>query len=331
MEQGYYTISLPFEAARRDHRGWHGHSFCLRLRSNATAISDHEWLLSEAARVVEPFDYSLLNEQVPDVADPALLSELEQRLRAVGLPLNRLALRSAPDRGAVIDLCDGQRWCWRSFRFEAAHQLPNVPPSHPCHRMHGHGYRVILEAANGEDAEALGQLWQPVAAQLHRSCLKDVLVNPTSERLAEWIWMRLRMYSSGLRRVHVQETEHSGCFFDGFHHTIWKAQRFEAATAHAAARSITGHGYRLRLYLSAPLDPDLGWTLDYADVKAAFAPLRDSLDHHRLDQLHGLAGGDLLSVAKWILNQANAQLPELYRVDVSEDEQRGVIAERDPG
>lgn len=26
------------------------------------------------------------------------------------------------------------------FRFEAAHSLPHLPASHPCHRKHGHGY-----------------------------------------------------------------------------------------------------------------------------------------------------------------------------------------------
>ncbi|HMA98943.1 MAG TPA: 6-carboxytetrahydropterin synthase, partial [Wenzhouxiangella sp.] len=33
---------------------------------------------------------------------------------------------------------------WRRFRFESAHQLPNVPPGHKCGRMHGHGFIVIL-------------------------------------------------------------------------------------------------------------------------------------------------------------------------------------------
>jgi len=30
--------------------------------------------------------------------------------------------------------------------FEAAHRLPNVPKGHPCGRMHGHGFEVILHA-----------------------------------------------------------------------------------------------------------------------------------------------------------------------------------------
>lgn len=34
-------------------------------------------------------------------------------------------------RGPIIRAPDG---IWRAFRFEAAHRLPNVPPTHRCHR-----------------------------------------------------------------------------------------------------------------------------------------------------------------------------------------------------
>ena len=35
----------------------------------------------------------------------------------------------------------------RTYRFEAAHQLPEVPPGHECARMHGHSYlvEVVIE------------------------------------------------------------------------------------------------------------------------------------------------------------------------------------------
>jgi 6-pyruvoyltetrahydropterin/6-carboxytetrahydropterin synthase len=328
MDNACYTIELPFEAARRDHHGWHGHSFRLRVRSAVEQCGDQEQLLNRCAEAIGPFDYSLLNEHLTDVADGSLSAELERRLRGVGVIPSRVALRSAADRGVVLVPAERRSWAWRSFRFEAAHQLPNVAAGHPCARMHGHGYRVILESNHGEDAAALGRLWQPVHAQLDRACLNDIMVNPTSERLAEWIWMRLRMYSPGLCRVHVQETEHSGCSFDGAEHTIWKAQRFEAATSWAARRRVNGHGYRLRVYLRAPLDPDLGWTIDYGQLKEAFAPVRNSLDHHQLDRLEGLGDGDLLSLGRWILNRAAEQLPQIYRVDVREDEHRGLIVAR---
>src|SRR4051812_2257031 len=37
----------------------------------------------------------------------------------------------------------------RSYRFEAAHFLPKVPPGHKCARMHGHSYSIDV-AIEGE-------------------------------------------------------------------------------------------------------------------------------------------------------------------------------------
>ncbi len=34
------------------------------------------------------------------------------------------------------------------YKFEAAHQLPKVPPGHKCARMHGHGYQVQVTGGN---------------------------------------------------------------------------------------------------------------------------------------------------------------------------------------
>ena len=31
---------------------------------------------------------------------------------------------------------------YKEFKFEAAHRLINVPPTHKCARLHGHSYRV---------------------------------------------------------------------------------------------------------------------------------------------------------------------------------------------
>ena len=39
----------------------------------------------------------------------------------------------------------------RTFRFEAAHRLPMVPPGHKCHRVHGHSYVVDVFVAGDVD------------------------------------------------------------------------------------------------------------------------------------------------------------------------------------
>jgi len=39
----------------------------------------------------------------------------------------------------------------KSFRFEAAHRLNQLPEDHPCYKIHGHGYRVEVEVAGEVD------------------------------------------------------------------------------------------------------------------------------------------------------------------------------------
>ena len=59
--------------------------------------------------------------------------------------IESVGIQSTKDEGADIDR-DNHVHIWRRFRFEAAHQLPNVPEGHQCGRMHGHGFEVILHA-----------------------------------------------------------------------------------------------------------------------------------------------------------------------------------------
>ena len=62
---------------------------------------------------------------------------------------------------------------------------------------------------------------------------------------------------------------------------IWKDFTFEAAhrlpnvpAGHKCAR-LHGHSFRTRIYVEGPLDPDLGWVVDFADIKTAFKLLEN--------------------------------------------------------
>ena len=112
-----------------------------------------------------------------------------------------------------------------TYRFEAAHQLPKVPPGHPCGTMHGHSY-VIGIALNGtvdpelgwvEDFSAINTRVAPILALLDHKTLNTVegLENPTSELLARWLWQRVGKVVAGLVEVSVQETVHSRCVYTG--------------------------------------------------------------------------------------------------------------------
>ena len=42
--------------------------------------------------------------------------------------------------GPILDI-------FKTFRLEAAHRLPNVPPGHKCARLHGHSFAVELQVS----------------------------------------------------------------------------------------------------------------------------------------------------------------------------------------
>ena len=114
---------------------------------------------------------------------------------------------------------------FKEYRFEAAHLLPHVPPDHPCGRLHGHSYRVVLRLEGEVDPHQgwvldfveLDHAFLPLRAQLDHYYLNDIegLDNPTCEILAHWLWSRLLDSLPGLRCVEVWETADSGCRFEG--------------------------------------------------------------------------------------------------------------------
>lgn len=104
----------------------------------------------------------------------------------------------------------------KDFRFEAAHFLPNVAEGHKCRRMHGHSFRgeVAIRGPVGEpsgwvmDFADLKRIVDPLIARLDHYVLNDVegLDNPTSERIAIWLWDGLSRELPLLHRVTVEET-----------------------------------------------------------------------------------------------------------------------------
>jgi 6-pyruvoyltetrahydropterin/6-carboxytetrahydropterin synthase len=352
MNQRLYTVAAaPFEAARQveilpvGHRArrLHGHSFIATIRAELPldwagfAGAEIELLAERLQAVIAPLDYRWLNDHLPVPTDENLARWIRARLDAPGI--ERVGIQSTRHQGVALDQRDHAH-VWRRFRFEAAHQLPKVPTGHPCGRMHGHGFEVILHADQdlenrdmGVDFDRLGDLWKPLHTELDHACLNDLpgLDNPTSERLAAWLWQRLKPALAALSWVTVYETATAGCHYDGQHYRIWKEQTFESALCLRQApsgdsrRRLHGHSYRIRLHLIAPLDEVLGWTVDYGEMKAKFDPIWHQLDHHRLDETAGLEDADPASLLVWMRAALSEQLPQLDRIDLEPTPGSGVV------
>lgn len=369
-ERLFHMAAAPFQAARRvsvlapghPARGLHGHGFTAR----AMAELPPEWggfdgaetrtLAQALAQAVGPLDYADLNEQLAVPTDENLATWVHERLSAsFKIPaIQQVGIQSTQDQGAEL-VAGGapatarRAHVWRRFRFEAAHRLINVPAGHPCGRMHGHGFEVILHAERdlapetddprlkrahiAVDYDQLGCLWDKLGDELDHRCLNDLpgLENPTSELLAAWLWQRIRPQLPCLSQVSVYETATAGCHYDGRNYRIWKEMRFEAALRLNRApegdrrRRLHGHSYLLRLHLSAPLDRVLGWTVDYGDVKRLFKPVYRQLDHHQLNTLSGLDHPSPGRLASWIRDAVAGSLPQADRLELTERPGCGVL------
>ena len=113
----------------------------------------------------------------------------------------------------------------KEFKIEAAHRLPNLPPTHKCHRLHGHSFRIEVRVRGPLDPTLgwvidfadISKAFAPVFDALDHHYLNEVpgLENPTSEVLAVWVWGRLAGALPGIAEVVVHETCTARCAYAG--------------------------------------------------------------------------------------------------------------------
>tara|TARA_B100000686_G_scaffold264525_1_gene278566 strand:- start:638 stop:1735 length:1098 start_codon:yes stop_codon:yes gene_type:complete len=344
VEDLCFFSTVPFEAARKveilaeghPSRGLHGHSFLAQVRAflpqNWAPFPGSETSKLEQALTscIAPINYSDLNTHLPVPTDENLARWIQSNADIPGI--DTVGIQSTLKQGADLDK-KHHAHIWKRFRFEAAHQLPNVPEGHQCGRMHGHGFEVVLHANQdlnkknmGVDFDYIETLWNPMQQKLQYACLNDIpgLENPTSELIASWIWDQLKPKMPELSWVTVYETVTAGSHYDGKKYHIWKEQRFESAIRLMRApkedprNKLFGHSYIVRLHLTSPLNEIMGWTIDYGDVKELFKPAYKKLDHRLLNDLPGIDDGDTGTVLQWIKNNMMGILPQLNRIDLFE-------------
>jgi 6-pyruvoyltetrahydropterin/6-carboxytetrahydropterin synthase len=79
-----------------------------------------------------------------------------------------------------------------------------------------------------------------------------------------------------------------------------------------------GHSYSVVLVIEGPIDPDLGWVMDFGDMDVHVMPLVVRLDHHVLNELEGLANPTSELLAVWLWDRLRPALPLLVEVQVAE-------------
>lgn len=105
---------------------------------------------------------------------------------------------------------------------------------------------------------------------------------------------------------------------------IYKEFHFEAAhllpnvpAGHKCAR-LHGHSFGVRIVVAGDAPEPSGWVMDFADLKAAFAPVLEQLDHHYLNEIPGLENPTSENIARWIWQRLHPALPLLHAVEIKE-------------
>lgn len=109
------------------------------------------------------------------------------------------------------------------FQIESARFLPHLPKEHPCSRMHGHSFKIILTLVGDVDPKIgwvidyndIQAAMKPFLEKIDHRVLNEVegLENPTSELLAVWIYERARKVLPQLTRVTIAETPLTECSY----------------------------------------------------------------------------------------------------------------------
>jgi len=112
---------------------------------------------------------------------------------------------------------------------------------------------------------------------------------------------------------------------------IFREFTFEAAhrlpnvpDGHKCGR-LHGHSYRVEVHVAGAVGSETGWVQDFGDIKAAYKPVEDELDHNYLNEIEGLANPTSEVLAKWIWDRLVGILPLLTAVQVRETCTSGCI------
>lgn len=109
------------------------------------------------------------------------------------------------------------------FQIESARFLPHLEKSHPCSRMHGHSFKIILRLVDDLDPKLgwvidyndIQKAMKPILEQIDHRVLNEVagLENPTSELLAKWIYDKALPLLPMLKSVSILETTSTECTY----------------------------------------------------------------------------------------------------------------------
>ena len=112
---------------------------------------------------------------------------------------------------------------------------------------------------------------------------------------------------------------------------LFKEFTFEAAhrlpnvpPEHKCSR-LHGHSFVVKISVQGEVGEESGWVMDFGDIKTAFRPVLERLDHYYLNDISGLENPTSENLARWIWTELIPDLPQLCEVEIRETCTSGCI------
>jgi 6-pyruvoyltetrahydropterin/6-carboxytetrahydropterin synthase len=80
-----------------------------------------------------------------------------------------------------------------------------------------------------------------------------------------------------------------------------------------------GHSFHGEIAVAGPLDPHLGWVMDFGDIhKSIQSFILENLDHRYLNEISGLENPTSENIAAWLWDKMQPHIPGLCEIVVGE-------------
>jgi len=107
--------------------------------------------------------------------------------------------------------------------------------------------------------------------------------------------------------------------------TIEAAHRLPNVPNGHKCQRLHGHSFVIRIVIEGAVQQPQGWVSDFADLKSAFAPIYERLDHHYLNDIEGLENPTSENLARWIWDKLQPALSQLHSIEVKETCSSGCV------
>ncbi len=107
--------------------------------------------------------------------------------------------------------------------------------------------------------------------------------------------------------------------------TFEAAHRLPNVPAEHKCSRLHGHSFVVKISVDGEVGETTGWVMDFGEIKVAFKPILERLDHYYLNDIPGLENPTSENLARWIWKELIATLPQLSEIEIRETCTSGCI------